>query len=290
MNDKNDFIDKIICEDNLSVLKRMPDSFVDLIFTSPVYNVNIKYLSHDDCMPYDVYLNWLKDRFIECKRVLKPGGRLAINIDAMTNRQSDKEKEYVRPIYADLVNMMKSNEIDLNFRTEICWYKQNAVGKKTGWGSFCSSSNPVIRRNHEYILVWSKDQWKLEGDSEQSDMTFEEFNEYTFSTWFIQPETRKLGGHPVPFPCELAKRVIKLFTYRDNIVMDIFSGSGTTCYVAKQFNRKYIGIDIDKQYCEFANNRIKQFEDDIMSEEKYIIRSERLKKSKILDKEMENLL
>jgi DNA modification methylase len=268
----------------------MPDSFVDLIFTSPVYNVNIKYLSHDDCMPYDVYLNWLKDRFIECKRVLKPGGRLAINIDAMTNRQSDKEKEYVRPIYADLVNMMKSKEIDLNFRTEICWYKQNAVGKKTGWGSFCSSSNPVIRRNHEYILVWSKDQWKLEGDSEQSDMTFEEFNEYTFSTWFIQPETRKLGGHPVPFPCELAKRVIKLFTYRDNIVMDIFSGSGTTCYVAKQFNRKYIGIDIDKQYCEFANNRIKQFEDDIMSEEKYIIRSERLKKSKILDKEMENLL
>jgi DNA modification methylase len=272
-----DFKNKIICGDVLESLKKIPDNSIHLIFTSSPYNVNIPYPNHSDGMPYVIFIQWLKDIMIECKRVLVNGGRLVLNIDAVTNRQEDSDKEYVRPIYADLVNI--GREIDLHFRTEICWYKQNAVGKKTAWGSYVSCSNPVIRRTNEYILVWSKGQWTLEGDKELSDMTAKEFNEYTFSTWFVAPETRKLANHPVPFPQELAKRVIKLFSYRGNIVLDIFSGTGTTPYVARMLGRDYIGIDIDSQYCEFARNRIKDFENsDLFTQQDYIPRSKRLKK------------
>jgi DNA modification methylase len=273
----DNFVDKIICGDSLSSLRQMPDNFVHLIFTSPPYNCNIPYPNHDDGMPYSDYIKWLKDIFVECKRILVNGGRLALNIDAATNRQEDSYKEYIRPVYADMVNI--GREVGLNFRTEICWYKQNAVGRKTAWGSYLICSNPIIRRNHEHILVWSQGNWTLDGDSEQSDMTPEEFNEYTFSTWFVKPETRKLGSHPVPFPEELAKRIIKLFSYRGNIIMDIFSGTGTTAYVAKLLGRKYIGLDIDPEYCRFAENRINQ-SGEYLLETDYVIRSERIKNNK----------
>jgi len=117
----DNFINKIICDDNLNVLKKMPDNCVHLIFTSPVYNLKIDYGNHEDDMPYKDYLEWLKKIFLECKRILVPGGRIAINIDAMTNRQADKDAEYVRCIYAHIYNIMV--EIGLLFRTvqtELC--------------------------------------------------------------------------------------------------------------------------------------------------------------------------
>jgi site-specific DNA-methyltransferase (adenine-specific) len=218
---------------------------------------------------------WLKDIMIEINRILVHGGRVAINIDAMTNRQEDSDKEYIRPIYADLVNICR--EIGLNFRTEICWYKQNAVGRKTAWGSYMSCSNPIIRRNHEYILVWSKGDWKLDGDSDQSDMTKKEFEDWTFSTWHIQPETRNLNNHPAPYPEELAKRVIKLLSYRGNTVLDPFMGTGTTAAAAKILSRNYIGIDNSIQDVEYAQKRIANI-DDIF--EIYVTRSERISKNK----------
>jgi len=279
-------VNKIICDDVLSGLKKITDNSVHLIFSSPPYNVKINYGNHEDDMLYDDYLLWLKTIFIECKRVLVPGGRIAINIDAMTNRQVDKDKEYVRCIYAHLYNIM--TEIGLLFRTEICWYKQNSVGKATAWGSYLSCSNPIIRRNHEYILVFSKDGWKLGGDPELSDMSKEEFEAWTFSTWFIHPETKKVGGHPVPFPEELAKRVIKLFSYRGNTIMDIFSGSGTVPYVAYRLGRKYIGIDNEEKYCDFARDRIEQVDNSLFPEI-YVPRSERIKSYKTLKNKKEGL-
>jgi len=276
----DEFVDKIICGDNLTTLKKMPNDLVSLTVTSPVYNVDIKYASNDDNMPYEKYLEWLKELFTEIYRVTRHGGRCAINIDAMTNRQEDKDQEYVRCIYAHLYNIMK--DIGWKFRTEICWYKQNAVGKKTAFGSYMSCSNPVIRRNHEYVLVWSKGDWKLDGDNENSDMEKEEFNNWTFSTWFIQPETRKLGGHKVPYPEELVKRIVKLFSYRGDIVLDPFNGSGTTSVVARANGRRYIGLDIDEGYCEFARNRVKLFDDNnSLVPVEYVPRSERIKKQEV---------
>jgi len=279
-------INTIINKDVLEGLKDIPDGIVTLTVTSPNYNVDIKdYDSTDDDLPYQEYLDWLKEVFAEVFRVTRNGGRCAINIDAMTNRQEDKDQEYVRCIYAHLYNLM--TEIGWKFRTEICWYKQNSVGKQTAFGSWDSCSNPVIRRTHEYVVVFSKGDWRLEGDDELSDMTREEFLRYTFSTWFIPPETKNLCGHPCPYPENLVKRLIKLFSYRGDLVLDPFNGTGTTTYVAKKLSRNYIGIDISEDYCEYARERVASAID--LFETEYIPRSQRLKESKKIKIEIEDL-
>lgn len=265
-------INEIIHADVLDGLKQIESDSVALSVQSPPYNVAINYDNRSDNQPYQEYLGWLSKVFTEVYRVTKDGGRCAINIDAMTNRQDDKDKEYVRPIYAHLCNLMEV--IGWKFRTEICWYKQNGVGKATAWGSWMSCSNPVIIRNHEYVLVWSKGDWKLDGDSEQSDITKEEWEKMIYSTWFISPETRKLNNHPAAFPEELVRRIIKLFSYRGDTVLDTFVGTGTTAYVAKLLKRHYIGIDNSENCCKYARDRIETA--DSMFEEDYIPRSKRI--------------
>ena len=249
---------EIICIDVLDGLSQIEDGIVSLTTSSPPYNVRLNYNSYGDDMPYAQYIDWLANIFTEVFRVTRDGGRLVINIDAMTNRQGDKDQEYIRPIYPNLYEVMK--KIGWKFRTDICWYKQNAAGKKTAWGSYCSASCPVIRRTHEYVLVWSKGTWKLESD-EQSDITPQEFHQYTLSTWFIQPETRPLCGHPAVYPEELVRRVIKLFSYPKDLVLDPFNGTGTTTAVAYGLGRRYIGIDIDKTYCHYAKFRTEAHRD-----------------------------
>jgi modification methylase len=253
---KKGILNKIICADVIDGLKQIPDDMVHLTFTSSPYNVlerSGSYDKHDDNLPYEEYLQWLKHVFTHVYDKTVSGGRCVINIDAMTNRQDDNEQEYIRCIYAHVYKFM--TEIGWKFRTEICWIKSEAVGKKTAWGSFKSASNPVIRRNHEYLIVFSKDKWKLDSDVE-SDLTRSQFEKYTLSTWDIKPETRKLSTHPCPFPEELAKRVIKLFSFPQQIILDPFNGTGTTCKVAYEYNRHYIGIDNSKKYCKFAEGRI----------------------------------
>jgi len=278
-------INTINNKDVLDGLKEISDEVVALTFSSPPYNLKICYDSTEDDQPYEDYLIWLKSVFKEVYRVTRYGGRCVINIDAMTNRQEDKDQEYVRCIYAHLYNLMK--EIGWKFRTEICWYKQNAVGKQTAWGSWLSCSDPIIRRTHEYLLVFSKGDWKLDGDNDLSDMTKDEFCEYTLSTWFISPETRKIAGHPASFPEKLAKRVIKLFSYRGDLVLDPFNGSGTTTYMAKRLARNYIGIDISEDYCKFAEERIGTIVD--LFDTEYVPRSKRINKKKKVKEKKEDL-
>jgi len=261
MKTKNDtrslerIVNQIHHTDVLDGMRMIPDASVTLVFTSPPYNLSIDYGSHEDNLKWAEYLDWLEKVWIECARVLRKGGRLAINIDSIVNHEADRETEYYRCVYADLVNQMR--KIDgMHFRTEICWYKQNTVGRKTAWGSYRSPSNPVTRRNHEYILIWSKDQWQLPKVAHDSDLTGEEFQEWILSTWFIQPETKKMGGHPVPFPGKLVKAMIKMNSYPEDVVLDPFSGSGTTAYIAKHLERRYIGFDNHLEYVEYARRRI----------------------------------
>lgn len=250
-------LNEIICADVIDGLWGIDNDSVHLTFTSPPYNLNLKYKNSSDNLTYADYLKWLENVFDIIYRKTISGGRIAINIDAITNREDDKDQEYVRAIYPHLYNIMK--KIGWKFRTEICWSKQNAVGRATAWGSYQSASNPCLRRNHEYVLVWSKDDWKLESE-EKSDMTKQEFELYTLSTWHVQPQTRKMAGHPAGFPEELAKRVIKLFSFPGQTILDPFSGTGTTAKVAYMWNRNYLGIDNSKDYCEFARNRIAEVE------------------------------
>lgn len=248
-----DVVNTIMHADVIEGLKKIPDNTVSLIVTSPPYNVGIAYEEHEDNMAHEKYLEWLGEVWAECYRVLRKGGRLCINID-MTANMGDRSQEYYRPLYADMVNLNRKN--DFMFRAEIAWYKQNLVGSATAWGSYGSCSNPIIRRNHEYVLIWSKGDYKLEGDKKNCDLTTKEFQDWTMSMWFISPETRKLGNHLVPFPQELVKRLVKLYCYKDDIVLDPFSGTGTTAVVAKKLDRKYIGIDNNLDSVQYSRRRI----------------------------------
>lgn len=273
--------DQIICSDALKALKKFKGEFVHLTFTSPPFNAKIQYGSYDDNLPHNEYIKWLKNIFTEVYRITVIGGRCVINIDAIKNQdQATSDIVYRIPIYIDVFNLMR--EIGWLFFDEISWSKQYISGNKTAWGSWLSCSCPCIRRSHEYVLVFSKKQWKLEGDPELSDMTPDEFKSYTDSVWRIYPGYRRLGNHPAIFPEELARRAIKLYSYRGNMILDPFSGSGTVPYMAKLLSRKYIGIDNDEEYCEYARGRVDQVNN--MFQDDYIPRSERLKPRKKSDK------
>jgi DNA modification methylase len=248
-----DFVNKILCGDCLEIMKKIPDNSIHLAITSPPYNVGKEYDNHFDKMEYDKYLEWLKQVWLETKRVLVPGGRFALNI-APTGI-----KNFI-PIHHDFANQMR--EIGMIFRTEIVWYKQTML-KRTAWGSFKSPSNPHIVPSWEYVLIFSKDKPNLEGNKKDADITKEEFMKFSDGMWYIPPETRR-NGHPAPFPEKLIYRLIKFYTYKGNIVLDMFGGTGTVPIVAYKTGRKFIHIDISKEYCKTAENRLKT----IMSQKK----------------------
>ncbi|MGB9587745.1 MAG: DNA-methyltransferase [Armatimonadota bacterium] len=247
LRSKMELINRIICGDVLEVMKLIPDKSVHLAITSPPYNVGIEYDNHDDRMDYDAYLAWLEKVWLETKRVLVSGGRFALNI-APTSIKN------FRPIHHDFANQLR--KIGMIFRTEIIWYKQT-MRRRTAWGSWKSPANPHIVPSWEYILVFSKDTWKLAGDPKDADITAEEFMRFSDGYWYIPPETNR-KGHPAPFPEELIYRLIKFYSYRGNVVLDMFGGTGTVALVAHKTGRKFIHIDISEEYCRIAYRRLQE--------------------------------
>lgn len=245
-----EFVNKIICDDCLETLKNIPDNTFHLAITSPPYNVGKSYDNHFDNMKYDKYLDWLMEVWKETKRVLVPGGRFALNI-APTSIKN------FRPIHHDFANQLR--ELGMIFRTEIVWYKQTML-KRTAWGSWKSPRNPHIVPSWEYVLIFSKDSWRLDGDLKNADIKPEEFKQFSDGMWQIQPETNR-RGHPSPFPEELIYRLIKFYTYRGNLVLDMFGGTGTVAVVALKTGRKFTHIDISPKYCEMAEKRLKKVKD-----------------------------
>lgn len=238
---------KIICGDVIDSLKQIDDESAHIIITSPPYNLRIHYDNYNDNLPHQQYLKWMRSVWAECKNKLVHGGRICINIDATTNLENETER--IHPLHVDFTNQLR--ELGYIYRGELCWKKFNASGKDTCWGSWCLPSSPHIRRNHEYVVLASKGSLKLEGDSALSDITAEEFQSWTLSDWTITPETRE-RNHPVPYPRDLVKRLVKLFTYVGNTVLDPFNGSGTTTTTALELGRNAIGIDLSPRYCKFA--------------------------------------
>ncbi len=242
-----DLINKITCGDVLETMRKIPSNSVHLAITSPPYNVGKDYDNHNDKMDYQDYLNWLEKVWIETKRVLVDGGRFALNI-APTGI-----KDFV-PIHHDFSNQMR--KIGIKFRTEIIWYKQTML-KRTAWGSFKSPANPHIVPSWEYVLIFSKGQDRLDGSDNNADITKEEFMKFSDGMWYIPPETQR-NGHPAPFPEELVYRLIRFYSYKGNTVLDMFGGTGTVAVVAQKTGRKFIHIDISKEYCKTAEERIKR--------------------------------
>jgi len=244
----SELINKIVCEDSRK-LSFLPDNCVHLMITSPPYNACKEY---DDDLSLNEYLGLLKDVFEETYRVLVPGGRAAINIANLGR------KPYI-PLSTYINQIMK--EIGFLMRGEIIWDKSASAGSSCAWGSFKSASNPCLRDIHEYILIFSKGDYKLprlkiEKEERCDTIESKEFVEFTKSIWRFPTVSAKRVGHPAPFPVELPRRLIELYSFKGDIVMDPFMGSGSTCIAALDTNRRYLGIDIDQEYCDLALNRI----------------------------------
>lgn len=226
----------------------LPDDCVHLMVTSPPYNVGKDY---DEDFTLAEYLSLLKRVWQETHRVLVPGGRACINIANLGR------KPYI-PLHAFIINDM----LDLGFlmRGEIIWNKAASASPSTAWGSWLSAANPTLRDIHEYILVFSKKNFgrKNPGKRENS-IVRDEFLEFTKSIWTFPAESAKKVGHPAPFPIELPYRLIQLYTFKDEVVLDPFMGSGQTALAALKTNRHYVGYDIDKNYIELAEQRINDF-------------------------------
>ena len=240
------FRDSVICGDARSVLQQLPRESIHLAITSPPYNVGIAYSGYADNLTTEEYLAWLKGVWLELKRVLVVGGRFCLNV-APTSIKN------FRPLHHDLSRDLR--ELGFLMRTEIIWYKQT-MGRRTAWGSWKSPANPHIIPSWEYVLIFSKGEWKLPGSAAEIDITGPEFQKFSDGFWHIPPE-RNRKGHPAPFPEELILRLVKFYSYRRNTVLDMFGGTGTVAAVARSLGRHYVHIDASRAYCEQALARIR---------------------------------
>jgi site-specific DNA-methyltransferase (adenine-specific) len=239
------FLDKIFCKSSESI-EEIPDCSIHLVVTSPPYNVGKAY---DQDLTLDEYRAFLKRVFQEVWRVLVPGGRLCLNIANLGR------KPYI-PLHAFIVQDLL--DLDYLMRGEIIWNKASSSSPSTAWGSWCSAQNPTLRDVHEYILVFSKDTFSREGLGRKSTISREEFLEFTKSVWTFPAEPAKKVGHPAPFPEELPYRLIQLYTFEGEVVLDPFMGSGQTALAAIRSRRRYVGYEISEKYVKLAERRIKE--------------------------------
>jgi len=238
----------IINEDVFATEKIEPGS-IDLVITSPPYNVDIKYNSHNDKLTYDEYLIFSRKWMARCRSWLRPDGRFCLNIPL------DKNKGGQKSVGADLTTLAK--QVGFNYHSTIVWNEGN-ISRRTAWGSWLSASAPYVIAPVELIIVLYKDSWKKTSGSRKSDITREQFMDWTNGLWTFNGERKTKIGHPAPFPVELPVRCMKLFSYVGDTVLDPFMGSGSTLVAASRHNRKGIGIEIDPKYCEIAARRIEE--------------------------------
>mgnify|MGYP003327374881 CR=1 FL=1 len=236
-------VDQVICQDSRR-MSIIPDSSVHLVVTSPPYNVGKEY---DEDLSLDSYIKMLTDVFSETYRVMILGGRICVNIANVGRRP------YL-PYHQFIIEVMLN--IGFLMRGEIIWIKGAGVGSSTAWGSWQSSSNPVLRDSHEYILVFSKGKFSRSKSGKRSTITKDEFLKFTKSVWEFSPESAKRVGHPAPFPVELPYRCIQLYTFAGEAVLDPFCGVGNSCIAAMKSGRHFIGIDKSPEYVEKAKLRL----------------------------------
>ena len=244
---ENRYLNKIICADVLKGLAKLPPESVHLAITSPPYNLEKDYEHHDDNLVYAEYLDWMRQVWAATLRVLVSGGRLCINIG------ENKRQNITFPTFSAFINQCV--ELGMLYRGTVIWNK-NSAAKHCAWGSWKSCSNPHVVPRHEYIIIFSKGEWKLEGDKALCDVTDQEFMEYTRSVWVMGTESKTRIGHPAPFPEELPYRLMRYYCYRGNTVLDMFGGSGTVGVVAARLGRDFILIDSSPAYCKLAKQRI----------------------------------
>ncbi len=232
-----------VIERSSESMDELPDNSVALMMTSPPYHVGKDY---DSDVSFTDYLELLRRVFAESYRVLEPGGRAVVNVANLGRRP------YIS-LSSHVVNVME--EIGFLMRGEVIWRKHKASNGSTAWGSWMSASNPIFRDTHEYLLSFSKGRWERVRKG-RSTITREEFLEATLSVWEIAPESAQRVGHPAPFPVALPRRVIELYTFEGDLVLDPFAGSGTTAVAAVVTGRHYAAYETDPGYVAIARRRI----------------------------------
>lgn len=228
-------------------MSELPDNSVHLMITSPPYNVAKEY---DEDLSLEEYLNFLNRVWRETYRVLVPGGRVCINVANLGR------KPYI-PLHSYIIQGML--EIGYLMRGEIIWNKASSASPSTAWGSWLSAANPVLRDIHEYILIFCKETFSRKRGERKNTIKKEQFLEWTKSVWTFPAVSAKRIGHPAPFPEELPYRLIQLYSFKDDVILDPFVGSGTTCLVALKTGRNYVGYDNNSEYVKLANVRIRSY-------------------------------
>jgi len=240
---------KIINDDFLTT-EMIDKNSIDLIVTSPPYNVDIHYNSFQDDIPYEKYLEFTKKWLEKAYTLMKSDGRLCLNIPL--DKSKGRKGAGFQSVYADIVNIAK--KIGLKYFSTIIWNEGN-ISRRTAWGSWLSARAPYVIAPVEVIVIFYKERWqKIERG--ESDITREEFMKWTNGLWTFSGESKKKVGHPAPFPIELPKRCIKLFSFVGDTILDPFLGSGSTLIAAALLNRKGVGVEIDRNYCKLAKERL----------------------------------
>jgi site-specific DNA-methyltransferase (adenine-specific) len=235
-----------LINDNFLATTAIEPGSIDLVVTSPPYNLDMQYNSYADNRPYSDYLEFSAAWLSKCLHLLKDDGRLCLNIPLDSNKNGPQS------LGADIITLAK--QIGYRYRSTIIWNK-NHISRRTAWGSWMSASAPAVIAHIETIVVLYKQGWIKRSGSRISDITKEEFINWTDGIWTFNGESAKKIGHPAPFPLELPRRCIKLFSFVGDTVLDPFAGSGTTLVAASTLNRNAIGTEIDPHYCELAIKR-----------------------------------
>jgi len=235
-----------ILNNDILKIDALENETIDLIVTSPPYDVDIKYENYNDNIPYSEYLEFTRKWLSKCYDFAKADGRLCLNIPL------DKNKGGQQSVCADITAIAKN--VGWKYHATIIWNEQN-ISRRTAWGSWLSASAPFVIAPVEVIVVMYKKRWEKMRKG-KSDVIRDEFIEWTNGVWNFSGESRSKIGHPAPFPVELPRRCIKLFSFVGDVVLDPFLGSGTTLIACLETNRTGIGVEINRSYCELAVKRL----------------------------------
>ena len=238
-------VDKVHCIDSRN-MSMLPDESVHLMVTSPPYNCGKEY---DKNLDLTEYRRLMFEIFEQVYNKLVIGGRACINIANLGRNP------YI-PLHSYIINDML--EIGYLMRGEIIWQKSASAGGSTAWGSWMSATNPTLRDIHEYLLVFSKGSMRRPRNGRVNTISKKDFMNFTTSIWNFPPESARRIGHPAPYPEELPRRFIELYTFEGDVVLDPFCGSGTTCIAALRSGRHFIGFDNSEEYVELARKRIRE--------------------------------